>query len=139
MLFAAGLSLLLLSGEGVSIKDLQGAWTGARFTEGKGENPDQGVKLDFVVKDGAITVKKGSGAPVGDATLVIAEDGKSIDATGTSGGYRRKLYVGILKIEGGTLTWCITGTAGKEQKRPASYAADPGAAHYLIVAKRQKP
>jgi uncharacterized protein (TIGR03067 family) len=125
-------------GAGVSIQDLQGVWTGARFTEGRGENPEQGVKLDFVVKDRTIRVVKASGAPVGDAVLSLAEDGRSIDADGTSGGYRNKTYLGIVAIEGGTLRWCINGTAGKDRKRPDGFAADPGAAQYLIVATKRK-
>ncbi len=125
--------------DGVTIKDLQGVWRGARFTEGRGEKPDDGVKIDLVFKGPAVSVRKASGAPVGEATVTIGEDGRRVDATGTSGGYRGKTYVGILKVEEDTLTWCVAGTAGKDQKRPAAFAADPGQAHYLIVAKRQKP
>ncbi len=123
----------------VDVKDLQGVWKGARFTEGRGEDPKQGVALELTFKDNIVVVRKESNAPVGEATFTLSADGKTIDATGTSGGYRNKTYLGILKIEGDTLYWCSGGVAGKNQKRPAGFAASPGDAHYLIVAKRQKP
>jgi uncharacterized protein (TIGR03067 family) len=123
----------------LTAKDLQGVWVGARFTEGKGEDPKKGVKLELTFKDNALSVRKESRTLVGEAAFTLSADGKTIDATGTTGGYRNKTYLGILKIDGDTLYVCINGTAGKDQKRPTEYSADPGPAHYLIVAKRQKP
>ncbi len=128
-----------LLAEEVTVKALQGTWKGARFTEGNGEKAAGGVKVEFTFKDGALVCRKESGAPVGEATFTLSADGKTIDCTGTSAGYRGKAYLGILKIDGDTLTWCSTGGAGKDQKRPGSYVADPGQAHYLIVLKKQKP
>jgi uncharacterized protein (TIGR03067 family) len=142
---AAGAALLALvafapaSPDGLTAKDLQGVWIGARFTEGNGSDPKQGVALVLTFKDNLLVVRKESNAPVGEATFTLSADGKSIDATGTSGGYRNKTYLGILKVEGDTLTWSTNGTAGKNSKRPGGFTADPGGAVYLIVAKRQKP
>jgi uncharacterized protein (TIGR03067 family) len=120
-------------------KALQGRWTGARYTEGNGDNQGNAQKIDVVFKDNTLVCVKESGAPVGSATFVILPDGKSIDATGTSSGYQNKIYFGILKVEGDKLWWCCNGTAGKNAKRPDSYVANAGGAQYLIVLTRVKP
>jgi uncharacterized protein (TIGR03067 family) len=125
--------------DGVTVKALQGTWKGARFTEGKGDDASKGVKVELTFKDNALVGRKESNAPIGEATFTLSADGKSIDATGTSSGYRGKTYLGILKLENDTLTICIAGSGGKEAKRPTSFVAEPGPAHYLIVLKRQKP
>lgn len=122
----------------VTPKDLEGVWTGARFTEGRGEDEKKGVKLILTFKDNLLAVQKASRSLVGKASFKIAADGKSIDATGLTGGYRRKTYFGILKIEGDTLYWCTSGTSNRNQKRPTGYVANPGSAQYLIVARRRK-
>ena len=119
-------------------KALQGRWTGARYTEGNGDNQGNAQKIDVVFKDNTLVCVKESGAAVGSATFVILPDGKSIDATGTSSGYQNKTYFGILKVEGDKLWWCCNGTAGKNQKRPDSYVANAGGAQYLIVLTRAK-
>ena len=125
--------------DALTAKDLEGTWAGARFTEGKGEDLSKGVKLEFTFKGNAMAGRKESKSLIGEATFTLSADGKTIDATGTTGGYRNKTYLGILKLEGDTLTWCSTGAAGKDPKRPAAFEANPGQAHYLIVLKRQKP
>jgi uncharacterized protein (TIGR03067 family) len=121
------------------VKSLQGRWTGARYTEGNGDNQGGAQRIDMVFKDNTLVCTKESGAPVGSATFVILADGKSIDATGTSSGYQSKTYFGILKVEGDKLWWCCSGTAGKNQKRPDSFVANAGGAQYLIVLTRVKP
>jgi len=119
-------------------KALQGHWTGARYTEGNGENQGVAQKLDFVFKDNTLVCVKESGAGVGAATFTVSADGKQIDCTGTSSGYQNKTYLGILKLEGDKLWWCTSGTAGKNQKRPGSFVANAGDACYLIVLTRVK-
>lgn len=122
-----------------TVKALQGRWTGARYTEGNGENQSGAQKLDFLFKDNTLVCVKESGAPVGQATFTVSADGKQIDCTGASSGYQNKMYQGILKIEGDKLWWCCSGQAGKNQKRPGNFVANPGDAHYLIVLTRVKP
>lgn len=138
------LALLALSGgEGFpaaqedTAKALQGSWTGERFTEGTGKDGAKGEKVDFTFKDGVLVGRKASGSLIGEAAFVLSDGGKAIDATGSTGGYRGKTFLGVLKIEGDTLAWCMNGTAGKDRKRPGGFTADPGAAQYLIVLKRR--
>ena len=134
------LALALPADDALTAKALEGTWKGARFTEGKGEDPDKGVKLEFTFKGGTLVGRKESKAPIGEATFTLSADGKTIDAVGTSGAYRGKTYLGVIKVEGDTMYWCSSGTAaGKEPKRPSGFTADPGSAFYLIVLKRQKP
>ena len=136
------LALLLLcapaSADDAVTKALQGRWTGARYTEGNGENQGGAQKLDFVFKDNTLVCVKESGAGVGSATFTVSADGKQIDCTGTSSGYQNKTYLGILKLEGDKLWWCTSGMAGKNQKRPGSFVANAGDACYLIVLTRVK-
>jgi uncharacterized protein (TIGR03067 family) len=128
--------MLVLAQEDVA-KALQGVWAGERYTEGTGKDGAKGEKVQFTFKDGVLRGFKASGSLIGEATYTLAEEGKALDAAGTSGGYRGKTYLGLLKVEGDTLTWCVNGTAGKDRKRPGGFAADPGAAVYLIVLKRK--
>jgi uncharacterized protein (TIGR03067 family) len=130
------LMLGLLAQEDVA-KSLQGVWSGERFTEGDGKGGAKGEKLSFTFKDGVLKGFKASGALIGEATYALGDDGKSLDATGTSGGYRGKVFLGKLKLEGDTLAWCVNGTAGKDRKRPGGFTADPGSAVYLILLKRK--
>jgi uncharacterized protein (TIGR03067 family) len=130
--------LLLLAQDALTAKDLQGTWKGARFTEGKGEDLSKGVKLEFTFKDNTLVGRKESTALIGEATFTVSKDGKTIDAVGTSGAYRNKTYLGILKLDGDTLTWCSSGSNSKDQKRPSDFVANAGEAHYLIVLKKQK-
>ena len=140
---AKALALLLLCASGSAddavVKALQGRWTGARYTEGNGEQQGNAQKVEFVFKDTTLTGYKESGVVIGEATFTLSADGKQIDATGTSSGYRAKTYFGILKIEGDKLWWCSSGTAGKNQKRPSSFVANAGEACYLLVLTRVKP
>ena len=136
-------ALLLLCAAGnpddAVVKALQGRWTGARYTEGNGDNQNGAQKIDFLFKDNTLVCVKETGAPVGGATYTVSADGKQIDCVGTSSGYQNKSYLGILKIEGDKLWWCCSGAAGKNAKRPGSFVANAGEASYLIVLTRAKP
>ena len=128
--------LLALAPDDLTVKDLQGTWKGERFTEGAGDGKG-GEKVEFTFKDSTLVGRKASGIAIGEATFTL-EGGKNIDAAGTTGGYRNKTYPGIIKLEGDKLMWCVAGGGGKDQKRPGSFVANPGSAHYLIVLTKQK-
>lgn len=121
----------------VNKKALKGVWRGIRYSEGKGEDPSQGVKLELTFDGNKVVGKRSADAIIGEGTFKLSEDGKTIDATGSTGGYKGKTYLGIVKIDGDTLYWC-TGTAGKLQKRPTKFEADSGSQHYLIIVKKEK-
>lgn len=129
--------LLALAGNDLTSKDLEGTWRGERYTEGTGGGQG-GETVEFTFKGNALVGRKKSGVVIGEATFTLSEGGKNIDATGATGGYRNKTYPGIIKIEGDKLTWCSAGGGGKDMKRPGSFAANPGSAHYLIVLTKQK-
>ena len=134
------LLVLALAGspaDGVAEKDLQGTWKGERFTEGSGDGKG-GEKVEFTFKDNTLTGRKASGVVIGEATYALSDGGKSIDATGTTGGYRNKVYPGIIKLDGDKMFWCSAGGGGKDMKRPTAFTANAGAAQYLIVLTRQK-
>jgi uncharacterized protein (TIGR03067 family) len=121
----------------LTVRDLQGTWKGERYTEGTGDGKG-GEKVEFTFKDSTLVGRKASGVVIGEATFTLSDSGKSIDATGTTGGYKNKTFPGIIKIEGDKLLWCSAGGGGKDMKRPGSFAANPGSAHYLIVLTKQK-
>src|SRR6185295_10079021 len=129
--------LLTVALDDLSAKDLQGTWKGERYTEGTGDGKG-GEKVEFTFKDNTLVGRKASGVVIGEATFTLSDSGKSIDATGTTGGYKNKTFPGIIKVEGDKLLWCSAGGGGKDMKRPGSFAANPGSAHYLIVLTRQK-
>ena len=123
----------------LTVKDLEGVWRGARFTEGgPGQDEKKGEALILLFKDGHLVVRKASNSLVGEARVAVSADGTELDATGASGGYRNKVYRGVVKLEGDRLLICISGSAGKNARRPAGFTANPGQAHYLIVATRRK-
>lgn len=129
--------LFVVACDDLTAKDLQGTWRGERYTEGTGGGKG-GETVEFTFKDNVLVGRKKSGVVIGEATFALSDGGRSIDATGTTGGYRNKTYPGIIKVEGDKLTWCSAGGGGKDMKRPGSFAANPGSAHYLIVLTRQK-
>lgn len=128
---------MALAWDDLTSKELQGTWRGERYTEGTGGGPG-GETVEFTFKDNVLVGRKKSGVVIGEATFTLSEGGKNIDAAGMTGGYRNKTYPGILKLEGDKLTWCVAGGGGKDMKRPGSFNANPGSAHYLIVLTRQK-
>ncbi|MFN3486115.1 MAG: hypothetical protein ACK44W_11620, partial [Planctomycetota bacterium] len=74
----------------VTAKDLEGAWTGLRFTESRGDDASKGVPVEFTFKGNFLAGRKENGSLIGEATFSI--DGRHLDATGTTGGYRGKSY-----------------------------------------------
>lgn len=122
----------------VTAKSLEGTWAGTRFDSGKGEDPAKGVKLQLVFKGNQVKGLRLPQGDIGDGTFSLSADGKTIDAVGSSAGYKGNTYLGIIKIEGDTLTWCTTAGRGSTAKnRPTDFAADPAQHTYLIIVKRK--
>jgi len=141
----AGFGLLLVlpglssAADAVTDKALQGVWQGARFGEGKGEDPSKGIKLELAIEGSHIKCKRlPNGETEGEGDFTLSADGKAMDATGGTGKYKGKLYCGAVKVEGDTLTWCVN-TSGKTEDRPNEFIGDKDKKNWLVIMKRQKP
>lgn len=119
-------------------KALQGVWQGARFGEGKGEDPSKGVKLELTITGKHIVCKKlPNGDLVGEGDFTLTPDGKGLDATGLTGNYKGKAYCGAVKLDGDDLQWCVN-TEGKPEARPTEFAGDKAKKNWLVLLKKQK-
>jgi uncharacterized protein (TIGR03067 family) len=143
-IITTGLGLLLASpslsraADAVTEKALQGVWQGARFGEGKGEDPSKGIKLEIAIEGKHIKCKKlPNGEAEGEGDFTLSADGKAMDATGITGRYKDKLHCGAVKIEGDTLLWCVN-TSGKTGDRPTEFVGDRPNKNWLVIMKRQK-
>ena len=140
----AGLGLLLAlprlspAADAVTTQALRGVWQGARFGEGKGEDPSKGIKLELAIAGNHIKCKRlPNGEAEGEGDFTLSADGKAMDATGGTGKYKGKLYCGAVKLEGDTLTWCVN-TSGKTEDRPTEFVGDKEKKNWLVILQRQK-
>ena len=141
----AGLGLLLAlpslspAADAVTTKALGGVWQGARFGEGKGEDPSKGIKLELAIEGNHIKCKRLPGGEAeGEGDFTLSADGKAMDATGGTGKYKGKPYCGSVKIEGDTLMWCVN-TSGKTEDRPTEFVGNKDKKNWLVILQRQKP
>lgn len=116
---------------------LVGKWAGYAV-EGKGEKPDQGpVKLEFVITKDLIKATQFKGKDpldLGEGSFVLdlVKMPSLLDATKRIDNPNRKeTWVGIYKLDGDTLHWCVARKA-----RPTEFATGGGA--FLLILKRQK-
>lgn len=143
--FATGLVLLVSAAisatepkaavEGQERARLVGVWKG--FTvEGKGENPDRGpVKLEMtiterVIRGIQIRDKERIDHGEGEYTLNLGASPHHLDAVKTIGQGRTQSFVGVYKLEGDTLHWCVS----PQKVRPESFETKKG--QFLLIFKR---
>ena len=136
-LLVAGIVLGTAASRAADTAALQGTWSGARFSAGSGDDPSKGVKLELTCKDNHVTGRRLPEGDLGAGDVTLSNEGKNIDAVGTSGKNKGKSYQGIIKVEGDTLQWCVA--TGDKPQRPTEFTADPAKKSYLIIVKRQKP
>ena len=116
-------------------KQLIGIWRGYAV-EGKGETPDRGpAKLQLTITEKSIhgiEIKAGERVDHGEGafTLDLAADPKVLDASQTGERGRARAYLGIYKLEGDTLKWCVS----PQKKRPATF--ETGKGQFLMILKR---
>jgi uncharacterized protein (TIGR03067 family) len=123
--------------EAAARKQLSGVWKGFAV-EGAGENPDRGaVKLQLTIDEKAIKGIEYKGEGVidhgeGTYTLDLTQVPAHLDASKTNERGRKENYLGIYRVEGDTLYWCVT----RQKQRPAKFATADRA--FLLILKRQK-
>lgn len=116
-------------------KDLAGVWNGFAV-EGKGEKPDQGpakLKLTFSEKTiqgieykGATPVDQGEG----EYLLDLKTDPQQLDGVKTNTRGRKDIWLGIYKLEGDKLYWCVA-----KRERPETFETVKG--QFLMILKRE--
>jgi uncharacterized protein (TIGR03067 family) len=115
---------------------LSGNWKGFAV-EGRGDRPDHGpVKLDLTISAKTIRgveIKDGERIDHGEGeyTLGLKSDPKHLDATRTNERGRVDAWVGIYKVEGDKLYWCVA-----RKTRPTTFETVKG--QFLLILKRDK-
>ena len=116
--------------------DLLGQWEGF-VTMGDSANPGQ-RRMNITLNIAADKITSSGAGNIGEGTYRISAGSgnvRNIDATGTGGMYRGKLYEGIFAVEGNTLKWCA-GDPGRG--RPTALRTNPTAGHFLMVLTRKQ-
>jgi uncharacterized protein (TIGR03067 family) len=115
-----------------------GEWTGEKATRGGQDRPvpEGGIRFTFTA-DGKLTVKEGNREPKDGATYKVntKKEPAEIDIIPPEGKDEPTIE-GIFKIEGDTLTICIT--RGKGGERPTKFESPEGSQTMLMIFKRAK-
>lgn len=115
-------------------KAIVGEWEG-QMMDGDGSNPGQRrMNISLTITDKKITATGGQSQMMGDGTYRIS--GRHLDATGTSGQYQGKKYLGLFSIEGDTLKWCSGND--RARARPTALKTNTKDGHFLMVLTRKK-
>jgi uncharacterized protein (TIGR03067 family) len=119
------------------LKQLLGTWEGAAV-EGDGSRPGSARARisELVVTPEKITARDGQGSSLGEGTFTLRREGGLlvIDANGTGGPTRGKLYRGILLLDGNTLKWC---SGNPEKNRPTQFRSTPPDAFLMVLKRKQ--
>jgi uncharacterized protein (TIGR03067 family) len=136
VLFLLGDKALADEADAAARKNLVGTWRGFAV-DGKGEKPDQGpVKLELTISAEKIKGIEFKGEnPIdhgeGTFTLDLAADPRQLDGTKTNERGRKETWLGIYKLDGDTLHWCVG-----RRERPESFETVKG--QFLLILKREK-
>ena len=114
-------------------KKLAGTWRGFAV-EGMGEKPDQGpVKLELTITENEISAVKDGKEDMGAGTYRIdpSQSPAWFEGTRTKGAGPKGPYLGIFRLEGDTLRWCV---ANPRAPRPTEFKTVKG--QFLMILKR---
>ncbi|MBI5774355.1 MAG: TIGR03067 domain-containing protein [Verrucomicrobia bacterium] len=140
-------ALLAQTPEAAEMKKLDGTWVGG--VKGGGGGGGKGGKVgkgggqgfmvsvtELVIKDGKITAKGDRGSDFGAGTykLNLGANPKVLDASGTGGRSAGKTHLGIYKLNGDTLEWCV-GNPGIA--RPKDYFTTPQVQFHMVLQRKK--
>jgi uncharacterized protein (TIGR03067 family) len=121
------------------MNQIQGSWRlVSRERDGKADPADVIKDILMTHKGDAFTFNQsssGAGATKGTFKLDASKSPKAIDRIPADGPQKGKTLMGIYKLEGDTLTLCVS-VEGKD--RPMEFAAKPKSGLVLSVWKREK-
>lgn len=138
--WVVGLCIIVPLGAQESAQSLReklvGVWAGYAV-EGKGENPDRGpVKLELTVSSDLMKARQFKGKEIvdlGEGTFEIQPDKSPAHLDGNKkldNPNRKEIWLGIYRIEGETLKWCVG-----RKVRPTEFETKQGA--FLLILKRK--
>jgi uncharacterized protein (TIGR03067 family) len=122
--------------EGVSAKSLEGSWACVTVETGGERKPDD-VAKQLRLTLTAVRYKTEFGEQVlfdSTYTVDLAKSPAEIDIIGTEGEFKGKAALGLLKLEGDTLTMCYVMPGGM---RPSGFESPKGSGVTLVVWRRK--
>jgi uncharacterized protein (TIGR03067 family) len=134
-----GTGLVLAQPADEAPKQLQGAWIATKAErDGKAADDVAGHRLSFAGNRFQIQSKDGKPLYAGTVRVDPSAKPAAIDFEHTEGDLKGKLWKGIYRLDGDTLTTCDN-APNLEERRPTAFEAKSGSGYVLITFKGAKP
>jgi uncharacterized protein (TIGR03067 family) len=133
-LFAVQAAFAQSPDENAERKRFVGLWKGFAV-EGKGENPNRGpVQIELTISETTIKglqIRKEGNVDHGEGTyaLDLKANPRVLDGTKTNERGRKDSWLGIYRLEGDTLYWCVA-----KKQHPTTFETVKG--QFLLILKR---